>query len=646
MLGIGGNSLAQNNNNISLIPKPQEVIQKHGFFEINNRTVVALNGNQKDLIHQAQLLSDILRGENESLKIGRFRKREQNVIVLSIDKSLKILGEEGYSLSIDSNLVKLSALSSKGIFYGIQTIRQLSLDGAQKMPSVEIEDSPRFGWRGFMLDCSRHFWTIGELEKVINHLAQLKMNRLHLHLTDNQGWRLEIKKYPKLTSIGTHYKDFPKLSGKFYTQDQMRNLIKYAQKRNVMIVPEIDLPGHSRAVLAAYPELSCRKGEFEVYPMEQPSNKIKRGAEVMLCAGNEKTYQFVKDVIKEVAALFPSPFIHLGGDEVGKNIWKKCPHCQAKIKAVGVKDEEELQDYFTRFASRIAAKYNKRMIGWDEINDRRAASGDDVVMVWRNHGTPQAQTALKDGLNVVMCPQHGCYYDWGYSGNSTKKVYNWDPIPKGVSKKEAKLVMGAQACLWTERVATSETIEERIFPRIMALAEVVWLNADNHNWNDFLSRLQGQYPLMEKRGVNYYHEDEIDSEEFKPGKEKPALVRHAFIETNMGIFAPYYPEYVFDGRKNSYFWTSHSPAKGEWFLLKLGEKVNVNEIEVITGDSKDYLKYGILEVSEDGNNFIKVGDFKDGKVNALMDGRLIKSVRIKITKDHSSWMIIKEIIIK
>lgn len=646
LLGFAPLISAQKQQQLSLIPKPQNIIAKEGFFRVTPETRIAFKGDKKDLKPLSNMLSAVFYDDNEQMQTAKFCSKDENVIVLDIDKSLNKLGDEGYRLTINTNNVHLSAASHKGVFYGIQTIKQLVADDKYQIQACEIEDYPRMQWRGFMLDCSRHFWTIQELEKVIDQLARIKINRLHLHLSDDQGWRLEIKKYPRLTSVGTEYKNFPDLSGKYYTQDQMRGLIKYAAERNVMIVPEIDLPGHSRAVLAAYPELSCRGGDFEVYPMEQPSEQVKRWYEVMLCAGNEKTYQFVEDVVKEVAALFPSPYIHLGGDEVGKDIWKECPHCQARIKELGIDNEEELQDHFTRFASKVIAKHNKRMIGWDEINERNTATNDDVVMVWRDHGTPQAVKALKAGLNIVMCPQHGCYFDWGYSGNSTKKIYSWDPIPEGLSKEEEDLVLGAQACLWTERVATPDVIEERIFPRIMALAEVVWLNPEKHEWDDFLSRLERQFLVMDQLGINYYHEDEIDSEEFKPGKQKPALVRHAFIETNLGIFEPYYAEYVFDGRKNTYFWTNRPPMKGEWLLLKLGEKVKVNEIQVITGDSKDYLEHGNLEISVDGKEFVKVAGFTDGQATAKLDGKVIKALRINITEDHKGWMIIKEVVIK
>ncbi|SMO81347.1 hexosaminidase [Saccharicrinis carchari] len=645
VLVIWAGTSAQDNG-LALIPKPQSIIKQEGAFSINFETKIVYKGKQKELLPLAIMLSDISGEGKLALQIEKLKRQDDNVILLTLDKTLEKLGDEGYTLNVNPKTIKLSASNTKGIFYGIQTLKQLAANDENKIPAYKIEDSPRFGWRGFMLDCSRHFWTIAELETVIDQMARMKMNRLHLHLTDDQGWRLEIKKYPKLTTVGTHYKDLPEMSGNFYTQDQMRALIKYAADKNIMIVPEIDLPGHSRAVLAAYPELSCRGGEFEVYPMEQPSGTVKRWYEVMLCAGNPKTYQFTEDVVAEVAALFPSPYIHLGGDEVGKDIWKECAHCQAKIKEEGLKDEEELQDHYTRFASEVIASHNKRMIGWDEINDRGAASSNDVVMVWRDTGVPQAQKALESGLNVIMCPQHGCYFDWGYSGNSTKKVYNWNPIPPDASAQEAQLIKGAQACLWTERVATPATIEERIFPRILALAEVVWLNPENHNWDDFLSRLQNHYPLLDKWGINYYHEDEIDAEEFNPGKEKPALVRHAFIETTLGIYEPYYAEYVFDGRTNTYFWTNRPPIKDEYLLITLGELVKVNEIEVITGDSKDFLEHGILEISEDGKNFKKVADFKDGMATAQLDGLVIKAVRLKITDDHKGWMIIKEVKIK
>ncbi|WP_430809646.1 MULTISPECIES: glycoside hydrolase family 20 protein [unclassified Carboxylicivirga] len=632
-------------NASKLIPLPQTFQQSEGHFAINKSTKVILKGDAAGMSGTADHLRTFFSLSAEQFLSAEASVPAANVFVLELNPSLLAAGKEAYELTVSSELVSLSAGDAAGLFYGVQTLRQLSTN-ANQIAACHIKDAPRMHWRGFMLDCSRHFWTIDELKVVVDQMALIKLNRLHLHLTDDQGWRLEIKKYPALTEKGTHYKDFPALSGNYYTQEQMRELIAYAADRQVMIVPEIDLPGHSRAVLAAYPELSCKGGEFEVYPMEQPANQKERGYEVMLCAGKKETYQFMRDVVKEVAALFPSPYIHLGGDEVGKDIWKECSHCQAMMKKKGLKSEEALQDYFTREASKAIRKRDKRMIGWDEINERGAATGDDVVMVWRDHGTPQAMEALEAGLSVVMCPQHGCYFDWGYSGNSTKKVYSWEPVPAEATPQQQSLVMGAQACLWTELVTTTETIEERIFPRILALAEVVWLDPQKKNWDDFLQRLTNFYPLMDEMGINYFDEKEIDAVEFKPGEQEPLFVRNARVETTLGIFSPYVPEYVFDGRLNSYFWTNRPPRKGETMTLTLGETMKANHIKVITGDGKDIVEHGILELSSDGKNFTQVATFNEGMAVVELDDEQVKAVRLVITQDHKGWAIIKEFVIE
>ncbi|TKG93962.1 beta-hexosaminidase [Puteibacter caeruleilacunae] len=639
-----GNVVAQ--KKINLIPYPQEIDIQEGSLYLDPPVSIVCKGGKKEMGVVPAEVEALLKEFRINADYAGSVKKGVKSVVLILDENEDIAAG-GYVFDVDFKKATITASTGEGLKNGVETLRQL-INGktVAKIPAVKIKDNPRFNYRGFMLDCSRHFWTIDELKRVVDQLAILKMNHLHLHLTDNEGWRLEIKKYPKLTTVGTTYKDFPEMSGNFYSQKQMKELIAYAQKRFITIVPEIDLPGHCRAALAAYPELSCKGGEFEVYPQEQDRSTIKRGSEVMLCPGKTATQEFVKEVLKEVCQLFPGKYIHLGGDEVEKHIWKECPDCQKMIKDNNLKDEHELQDHFTKQVSAIVESYGKRMLGWDEINDRGAAGANDVVMVWRDKGIHGRDMALKANRDMIMCPQHGCYYDWGYTGNSTKKVYNWEPVPEGLTAEQESLFLGGQACLWTEKVVTTKDIDERIFPRIMALSEVLWLKSDNHNWDRFLENLNAYYPTLEKMGVQYFVEEDMDAKEFKPDEDKPVLVRNAKITTNIGTFNPYVAEFTFDGRKNSYFWSCQTVDKGNWFKLTLGEPASADEIEVITGDSKDYLNHGDLEVSYDGENFVKIGTFKDGIAKGKLSGEKIKAINIKVTGPHTGWVIIREIIIK
>lgn len=312
-----------------------------------------------------------------------------------------------------------------------------------------------------------------------------------------------------------------------------------------------------------------------------------------------------------------------------------------------MKQPGELQDYFTRKVSEIIRAKGKTMIGWDEINDRDAATPEDMLTVWRDKGTPNQLKALERNIPVIMCPQHGCYFDWGYAGNSTRKVYEWDPVPENIGADKLPLIKGGQAALWTERISTQDRVEWMLYPRICALAEVFWSPKESRNWDDFYQRITLYYPIMEKLGINYYEDDALNEKEFVPSEEKPALIRHAFIETNIPGSPLYHAEYAFDGKTNTFFWGGVSVGKEHYFSIILGEPTKVNEINVITGDSKDYITKADLLISTDGNTFEKVGQFNDlGEASAKLDGKTIKAVKIQVTEQHTCWPIIKEIILK
>ena len=566
---------------------------------------------------------------------------------LSLVKNDK-LTEEAYTLEIERGRIVLEANDAQGISNALATLHQLILTAKDnKLPIINIQDKPRFGYRGLMLDCSRHFWTVDELKETLSQMAFFKLNKLQMHLTDNNAWRLAMDQYPELTAKGTYYSDFPDLSGKYYSTNDLKEIVKYAQALGIEIIPEVDLPGHAIALLAAMPQLSCKGGTFEAYPEELPLNQRKRGNENMLCIGNPESIRFAQEVVDALIQIFPSKYIHLGGDEVPTAIWEKCPKCQALYKKEGMKEPGELQDYFTRKMSEYIRSKGKIMVGWDEINDRHAATPEDMLTVWRDNGLKAQKAALERGIPVVMCPQHGCYLDWGYAGNSTRKVYEWDPVTSQVTPEQEALVKGGQGALWTERVATQDRVEWMLYPRLAALSEVFWTNASKRNWDDFYRRITDFYPVMRKMGINFYEDDALNEKEFAPTQEKPMLIRPASIDTNIPLNSPYHPEYAFDGKTNTFFWGGSTINPSHYFTVILTEPAKISDIEIITGDSKDYITKADLLISEDGNKFNKVGTFDElGQATAHVGGKPVKAVKIQVTGNHTCWPIIKEIILK
>ncbi|RZK94571.1 MAG: beta-N-acetylhexosaminidase, partial [Hymenobacter sp.] len=385
------------------------------------------------------------------------------------------------------------------------------------LPAVEVADKPRYSWRGMHLDVSRHFFPVEFVKQYIDYLALHKMNTFHWHLTDDQGWRIEIKKYPKLTSVGGyregtligHYgAKVPEYDnvryGGFYTQEQVKEVVKYAQDRYITVVPEIEMPGHALAALAAYPELSCTGGPFKVGQTWGVFDDI-------FCAGNEQTFSFLQDVLTEVMPLFPSKIVHIGGDEAPKTRWKTCPKCQARIKTEHLKDEHELQSYFVQRMEKFVNTKGKTIIGWDEILEGGLAP-NAAVMSWR--GMEGGTAAAKQKHQVVMTPGEFVYFDHAQGDPAQEplniggylplaKVYSFEPTPPELNAEERKYILGAQANLWTEYIPTTQYVEYMVLPRMSALAEVLWTPASQKNWESFKVRMQPQYQRFAALGANY-----------------------------------------------------------------------------------------------------------------------------------------------
>ncbi len=432
------------------------------------------------------------------------------------------LGPEAYRLRVTRDRILIEASAPAGWFYGWQSVRQLVQVAAAEstspmaIPCLEIEDAPRFTWRGMMLDVCRHFIPVSDVKKFIDHLALYKLNRFHWHLTEDQGWRIEIKKYPRLTEIGAwrkesligHFKDEPARydgipHGGFYTQAEVREVVRYAAERFITVVPEIEMPGHAQAALAAYPEFGVTGEPVEV--------RTTWGISPIIYNPSEKTIAFLQDVLDEVLALFPSPFICIGGDEALKDQWKASLAVQQQIKELGLKDEDELQSWFIRRMEAFLNARGRRLLGWDEILEGGLAP-NATVMSWR--GVEGGIEAAKQGHDVVMCPRTHCYFDHYQAGpvgeplaigglTTLEKAYSYEPIPEGLPPEKAHHVLGAQANVWTEYMPDFKHVEYMIFPRIAALAEAVWSPAGLRDYPAFLARVQTHPVLYDALGIRY-----------------------------------------------------------------------------------------------------------------------------------------------
>ena len=508
-------------DSVSIIPQPLKTQPLKGEFKLTPSTSIQTNVNDPQLLSIAQMLSDnIYQFTKQRLLIKDLKgKGEHNAIILTIDKRNQS-GTEGYNLLVSTDKIILASSDPHGLFYATETLVQLlptkPVD-AVKINAVAIEDKPRYPHRGMLLDVGRTFYQVDFVKKFIDYLAFHKMNTFHWHLTEDQGWRIEIKKYPKLTEVGAwrdgtligKLDDLPhrydgKRTGGFYTQDQIREIVAYAKQRYIEVIPEIEMPGHAQAALAAYPELSCSGGPFEVSQLWGVRNDI-------FCAGNEKTFTFMEDVLTEICDLFPSQYIHIGGDESPKIRWKNCVKCQNRMKAEGLANEDELQNYFINRIAKFLQTKNKKIIGWDEILNP-GISNDATIMSWR--GIKGGIAASKSKHNVIMAPESMVYLDY-YQGEPSlepvaiggfttlQKVYNYDPMPAGLTKDEQQYIQGAEGTMWSEYINTPSYAEYMLMPRMAALSEIMWAPAQNKNWESFKQRMEQQYNRYGILNINY-----------------------------------------------------------------------------------------------------------------------------------------------
>ena len=533
--------------NYQVIPLPQEVSLTQGNpFKLNGNVLIAYPENNALLQRNAEFLSEYIRqstGYAPKTKAIAAGEQVKNAITLGLDPD--IANKEGYVLTTTPEGISINGQTENGVFYGIQTLRK-SIPAEAKgatilIPAGEIKDEPRFSYRGMHLDVGRHFFPIEFIKKYIDLLALHNMNTFHWHLTEDQGWRIEIKKYPKLTEIGSQrsrtvigrntqeYDNTP--YGGFYTQEEAKEIVKYAQERYITVIPEVDLPGHMLAALAAYPEMGCTGGPYEVCPRWGVFEDV-------LCIGNDKTMQFLEDVMSEIIEIFPSEYVHIGGDEAPRDRWKECPKCQARIKAEGLKAdknhtaEDRLQSYCMTRIEKFLNSKGRRIIGWDEILEGDVAP-NATVMSWR--GASGGIKAAQMGHDVIMTPNTYCYFDY-YQTADTKdeklgiggyvpieKVYSLDPT-FDLNEEQKKHIIGAQANLWTEYITTTEHVEYMVLPRMAALAEVQWTQPEKKDFKDFTKRLARLMKFYQRDGFNYAKHVFDLKVDFTPDVAKKAVV--------------------------------------------------------------------------------------------------------------------------
>jgi hexosaminidase len=514
LLGLYLPLQAQAPSPFPIIPRPLKAEALSGKFTIDEGTTVAVDGASSALGDVAAFLAARLR-QSTGFPLPVVAGGKGGTILLSLLPAGTSGGPEGYDLRVTPSGVRIAATSPAGIFYGIQTLFQLlpvefeyggPVYGVRwELPGIAVHDAPRFSWRGMHLDVGRHFSSKASVMRYIDLLSRYKLNTFHWHLTDDQGWRIEIKKYPRLTSVGSWRRETlgdGQPHGGFYTQEDVREVVAYARSRFVTIVPEIEMPGHACAALAAYPELSCSGGPFEVHTVWGVIDDV-------FCAGNEQTFEFLQDVLTEVMQLFPSTFIHVGGDECPKGRWKTCPKCQARIALEKLSGEHELQSYFVRRIEKFLNARGRRLIGWDEILEGGLAPHASV-MSWR--GVAGGIEAARSGHDVVMTPTSHCYFDYyqGLTGEPKaiggyiplERVYGFEPVAAELNPEEGKHVLGVQGNLWTEYIPSFRQAEYMAFPRACALSEVAWTRPELKNVADFLLRLRPQYDRLAAAGVN------------------------------------------------------------------------------------------------------------------------------------------------
>ncbi|MGB0522230.1 MAG: family 20 glycosylhydrolase [Flammeovirgaceae bacterium] len=491
----------QQKDALLLIPQPQKLQVHDGYFKLAAPSSIYAD---HPFQAEAQYLKKIVEASS-SFDLKQSDSPDSEYAILLLQKE-GLNHAEAYELAITAAKIELSASAPEGMMRGIQTLRQLfmpAFQGTEKraawyLPQVEIVDAPKFEHRGLLLDCARHFFDKEVVKQYVDLLAFHKMNVLHWHITEDQGWRIKIDKYPKLTSVGAwRTEKTGERYGGFYTKADIKEIVAYAAERHIDVIPEIELPGHSQAAIAAYPHLSCTGEQVEVVNDWGVFKEI-------YCAGNDSTFEFLEDVLTEVMELFPSKYIHIGGDETPKYRWENCSKCQLRMKNEGLHDEHELQSYFIGRIEQFLKRHGRVLVGWDEILEG-GLSTTAVVQSWR--GNKGGIAAAKAGNQVIMSPNTHCYLDYGLQAIDLETVYHFDPIPSELAPSQASLILGGECNMWTEYVPDKSTLDSKVFPRMLAMAEVLWRYPEQRDYEAFYNRVQQFYPVLTQMGIKYGQEN-------------------------------------------------------------------------------------------------------------------------------------------
>lgn len=657
---------------LNVIPRPQsmQLLDKSFVFDENSRLVIQAPQETEELLtaYITSIPSTLLPARGDA---------DSNILLLQqCDKVDGVTSPEGYAIYVDAKGVRVNAIASAGLFYGLQTVLQ-SVENEGSVPHGTIVDEPRFAYRGTMLDVSRHFFDKEFVKKQIDALARYKINRLHLHLTDAAGWRLEIKRYPRLTQLGA-WRDNPvwkvwwnsgrkyveegseNAHGGYYTQNDIREIVEYAAQRHITIIPEIEMPAHSEEVLTAYPELSCTHEPYK---------------QADFCVGNEKTFEFLENVLVEVFELFPSEYIHIGGDEAGKASWVNCPLCQKRMKEEGLNGVDELQSYLIHRIERFANSKGRQIIGWDEILDGGLAP-NATVMSWR--GTEGGIKAVEAGHKTVMSPGTYCYLDQYQDAPNTqpeaiggylplKKVYSYNPVPDTLEVEKSALIYGVQGNLWSEYIPTPEHMETMMYPRILAIAEVGWSRPEIKCYEDFHSRALTAVDYLKRNGYSPF---DISSE-VGNRPEAETAIEHLAVGKTVTYAQPYFSGYaaggdtaLVDGRRGA--WNNNDGAWQGFIKGGVDVTIDLGESMPVTSISADFMQICnpeifmpaqvIIYISENGLDFVELANinhaivrdnlltFKNYGWQGDTVGRYIRYVARR--GEYGGWLFTDEIVVK
>lgn len=704
---------------VDIIPKPVKLEILEGKF-LFDRNCVIVSG----VIPEAKLLASGLEtAMGYRLAVVKKTLRGQKSIQLVLNRKLNELADEAYRLNVSDRTIRIEGATEKGLFYGIQTLLQLLPAGiyAQQLqqeewsvPCVRVEDYPRFGWRGFSLDVARQFYSVDFMKSCIDWLAMHKMNVLHWHLTDDEGWRIEIKKYPELTAVAAWRGPCEKVAptfgsgyhryGGFYTQDEIREVVKYAAGRHITVLPEIDVPGHSRAFAAAYPEIRCDYIEPGKHKEQQNT----------WCVGNERCYEILGDILKEVAGLFPCPYIHIGGDEVDMAYWQNCRRCTDLMKQKQFEKPEELQNYFVHRVGKLVEAAGKKMGGWSEIMDGGELAQGTVIFSWID--TKHGIDAARKGLPVIMMPGSYCYLDMGQSAKERghywaglvpmERVYDFNPlVPDSLKPSERKHILGVEGAIWSEMMDRPAWFcEYQMFPRLCALAEVGWTPQELRDYDDFWQRLtHSHYRRLYQAGIRFRVPfPEVKYEQGILTAEKPyenAEIRYTAdgaeptcfsqvytggirtetpghyrfktfftpqwssiangieqychpvmqVKTNIAVHAKSNPDFLADGKPETFFMSADKVTTGDYLLFEFGKPLECRKITIETGvrQTSHYIAtHAIAEISFDGKRFIRSGVFDINGDCEILCTIPVKALRITFTEPQfEPCLVVRDLII-